>query len=154
MLRDPKKKRRRARPGSLRRRLQDWAETNPWTWLSVTVVITWFSIFLAWTLVFYLGFAAAYATFSTGIDPERVRLVLISGFFVSSVVAPLLGATWGIKLKRELEAMKELEEYVSEVNDKEKQERAAIEKRETARAERTATNGSSVAAEGSNRSDS
>ena len=117
MGRDAKKRRQRARPGSLRRRLQDWAEANPWSWLSLTVFIAWASIFLAWSGVFYLGLMAAYSTFSTGIDPERARLMIISGFVTATVVAPLLGVTWGIKLKRELEAMKELEEYVSGANE-------------------------------------
>jgi hypothetical protein len=139
-----KRKRTRARPGSFRRRLQDWSERNPWTWLSITVVLTWLSIFLAWIIVFYLGFAAAYASFSTGIDPERVRLVLLSGLILSSVVAPLFGITWGIKLKRELEAAKELEDYVADVSEKEKAERAAIDAREGARsAEKKIGSGSS-----------
>jgi len=116
------------RRGALPRKLREWADRNPWKWLPVTVGITWAAIFAVWTSLFYYALTLTYKEFASGIDPERAQLVLVSGLVLASVVAPLFGLTWSLRLKRELAASRELADYVGRMD---KEERKRREKDET-----------------------
>jgi hypothetical protein len=119
--------------GSRRRKFGDWTQANPWRWLSLSVALAWSAIFLGWVTVFYVAFAATYTGFSFGIDPSRTGLVVLSGLVLASVVAPLFGVTWGIKLRRELEAARELDNYAARSDEEDRRLRSASEEKERAR---------------------
>ena len=112
-------------------RLRTWADANPWKWLIVTVAIAWAAIFAVWTSLFYYALVLTYKEFASGIDPERTAMVFLSGLVLASVVAPLFGLTWSLRLKRELEASRELAEYVEKMNEEERRKREAEERRRT-----------------------
>jgi TRAP-type C4-dicarboxylate transport system permease small subunit len=123
-------RRSRVRPGTLARKLEEFAEKRPWIWLTATVVMAWVAIFAIWTSVFYYALTVSYQSFTGGVPAERTEFVVLTGLVLSSVVAPLFGVTWAMRLKRELEAARELSEYAAKVEEEERRERERAGARE------------------------